>query len=133
MTRVPRWREEIMQFTEESLEADPTEKASLLFKIMERWSAIVTFYLTNDPIDERQLALAKEGLYNAHIALLGVLEADDRRRMASVEFVRGMRAEREAEKRARPSNKSSLHKSRRTRAKSRRIKLENKLDTIYEE
>ena len=67
---------------------------------MRLWSAIKTVYATNVPIDERQLALAKEQMYETHVALLGVLGADDPRRRASEEFVGGVRAEREAEKRA---------------------------------
>eukprot|EP00635_Sarcinochrysidales_sp_CCMP3193_P002037 CAMPEP_0118895534 /NCGR_PEP_ID=MMETSP1166-20130328/3848_1 /TAXON_ID=1104430 /ORGANISM="Chrysoreinhardia sp, Strain CCMP3193" /LENGTH=118 /DNA_ID=CAMNT_0006834577 /DNA_START=20 /DNA_END=372 /DNA_ORIENTATION=+ len=82
---VERWREEIDRVTNDALYcADETEKVSKRSRLVELWAAVVS--KTNDAADKEQLALAKEQLYYAHLALWGMAGVTEAQRAASRSF-----------------------------------------------
>eukprot|EP00635_Sarcinochrysidales_sp_CCMP3193_P015322 CAMPEP_0118918778 /NCGR_PEP_ID=MMETSP1166-20130328/18134_1 /TAXON_ID=1104430 /ORGANISM="Chrysoreinhardia sp, Strain CCMP3193" /LENGTH=130 /DNA_ID=CAMNT_0006859157 /DNA_START=13 /DNA_END=405 /DNA_ORIENTATION=+ len=79
---VSTWRGDIRRITREALScAVSTKKVSKRSRIMELWAAVVSE--TNDAADEEQLALAKEQLYHAHLALWEMAGVTEAQRAAS--------------------------------------------------
>jgi len=94
--RVSRWRAEIYRMTDEALScADANEKIPKRSRIVKLWAAIVSA-----TTDKEQLALAKEQLFYAHLALKAMGGGTEAQRAATQSFIDDYERGRDAEIRA---------------------------------